>query len=236
MFTCCLIVLLVIDIQITPSQKVPKQQELRILLRPRWIKDPIEELFWGLIWLRTLLKDSSKASFHQEPYWRILLRHRLIKDLKSIKKAVSLSHRSKKVSKKQWFYSICPNRYQKSIGFATSVNKYKESMGFIDRTPKSLKKHWFYRSGNRNCWKNSGFTNKEAETSENRWFYKPGQPGHNRATDSRSEIPILGCRVRVWKKQWCCRSGNRNCWKNIGFTSKESEKTWKTCGFTLLRQ
>ena len=39
--------------QITPLQKDPKQQELRILLRPRWIYDP--------------MKDSGKASFDQGP-------------------------------------------------------------------------------------------------------------------------------------------------------------------------
>ena len=37
--------------KITPLQRDPKQQELRILLRPRWIYDP--------------MKDSGKASFDQ---------------------------------------------------------------------------------------------------------------------------------------------------------------------------
>ena len=31
--------------QITPLHRTRKQQELRILLRPRWIKDPIEGFF-----------------------------------------------------------------------------------------------------------------------------------------------------------------------------------------------
>ena len=36
----------------TPSHKDPKQQELRILLRPRLIKDPIEGFFEGLVTIK----------------------------------------------------------------------------------------------------------------------------------------------------------------------------------------
>ena len=80
----------------TPLHRDPKQQELRIHLRPRLIKDPKNGL---KIWAR----QSIKKRFEQT----LALHYR---SAKVFKKLLVLHYRSEKVLKNRWLDNIGPKK------------------------------------------------------------------------------------------------------------------------------
>jgi len=75
-----------------------------------------------------------------------------------------------------------------------------------------MKKHWFYRSGNRNRSKSNGFRDWATEMFEQASVSEIGQP-------------------KSLKKQWLYRSGNRTCRKSTGFTNIKAEDKFKNIWF-----
>ena len=49
----------------------------------------------------------------------------------------------------------------------------------------------------------------------------------------KKALVLLCFRSKKGKKHWFYCVFAQNCWKTIGFTSKEAEKNWKTIGFTV---
>ena len=68
---------------------------------------------------------------------------------KSIEKALVLQHRSEKVLKNHWFYSIRPKKCQKTIGFTVSDRRsIKKPLVLQYPSTEVSQNHWFYRPGN----------------------------------------------------------------------------------------
>ena len=128
----------------------------------------MERILKGLDWSRSPCKGLFKDSFGQGAY---------VKET---------------ISKKHWFYSIRPKKYQKTIGFTVSVRKsIKKALILQYPSEKVVKNNWFYTIRPKKYQKTIGFTDRatknvekplvlqtgQPKTLKNHWFYSKTSPG-----------------------------------------------------------
>ena len=103
-----------------------------------------------------------------------------------------------------------------------SLKNVEKALVLLGLRQKMLKNHWFYRSGNRNCWKAIGFTSKEAE------MYWKSIGFTMFSLQNIKKALVLRCfRSKSLKKHWFYCVFAQKYWKIIGFTSKEAVKQKK---------
>ena len=141
-------------------QKDPKQQELRILLRPRWLYDPMKEsngsftisarskagsscdivcLCCATRSMQATMAPSPAISFSDRSRPR---QHR--PTVKPMVPTVCTFFRSL-IKRDHWFYGVFAQKCSKTIGFTVfSLNNVANPLVLLCFRSNMLQKHWFY--------------------------------------------------------------------------------------------